>query len=124
MYTRRRVAVYLDRAIADDGEDSFPSNQLIYALIQLSGLGGDVRPVDVGSGHIIRAGWIAFGDVFSAIDELETTYWREPVFLNFNRVLWTPNPSTSGGGPLTLIATRVKWHLGVGTVGHLYVFGA
>lgn len=118
------MPTYLDRDISGDDTDVLPSNQVIYAVAWLSALGGDVREGDAHSGQILRAGWFSFGDLFNVIGATDREYWREPIYLNFQGTLWTPDPSTSGGGPLVLIASRVKWHLSVGTTGHLYVYGA
>jgi len=118
------VPTYLDRDIGGDGSDVFTGNQVLYAVVRLTSLGGDVRDGDVGSGQILRAGWITFGDELAVIGST-AEYWRELIYLNFTTTLYTPNPSTdAASGALRLIASRVKWHLSFGTNGHIYVFGA
>lgn len=118
------MPTYLDRDISGDDSDVLPGNSLIYAVVHVTSVGVEARPVEGGSDRYLRLGWIAFGDSLSVIGSVERFYWREPVYLNYLDTLWTPDPSTSGGGALTLVGSRVRWHLGVGAAAHLYIFGA
>lgn len=115
-------AVY-DADISGDGDDDLAGSAVIYAICHMGTIGGGVRELETGSpDHILRAGWISFGDVLSAIGATPRSYWRSVWWLDFVDSMYTPDPSTAGG-PTTLVATRVRWHLPPGGAAHLYVFG-
>jgi hypothetical protein len=117
------VPTYLDRDISGSGQDSLSGAHVLYLVLHLTSLGPEVRqPTFADSDSIMRAGWFAFGDTLSVIGSARP-YWREAVWINFEDVLWTPDPSTNGSQALDLVATLFRWHLGPGTAGHVYVYG-
>lgn len=117
------MPIYFDDDISGDGDDVFPSNQLIYAAVHVTSPGNEARQVVAGVPDMfLRIGWIAFGDQLDLGDGA-ALYWRDPIWLNFLRTLWTPDPSTSGSGALVLVATRVRWHLTNSATAHLFCFG-
>lgn len=118
------VPTYLDRDIANDGQDSLSGSSVIYAVVHISSVGVEARPIEGGGDRYLRLGWFAFGDNLNVIGSVSRDYWREPVFLNYLDTLWTPDPSTASGSPLVLIGSIIRWHLGVGGAGHIFVFGA
>jgi hypothetical protein len=125
LYCGAAMPAYFDADIAGDGDAALASNQVIYFVAHLAVLDPLVRHLEPSaSDHVLRAGWISFGDTLSVIGGSPFLYWRAPIWLDFERELWTPDPSTTGGSAAELFATRVRWHLQGVTSGHLYVFGA
>lgn len=120
------MGVYFDADIAGDGRaDLVGGNLILYALVHGTARGAGVRELEVGSpDHVLRAGWVSFGDHLSVIGGVDRDYWRAVWWLDFDDAMYTPDPSSSGGAPFALFATRVRWHLPVGSAAHLYVFGA
>lgn len=117
------MPTYLDSDIAGDGQDVFPSNQVIYLVVHVTTLGDEARiPALTVPDQVLRFGWLALGDSLDVGDGARD-YWREPLWINFLDTMWTPDPSTLAGSPLVLIASRIRWHLSVGAAAHLYVFG-
>lgn len=119
------MTVLFDNDISGDGiSDLVGSNHVLFWECHLTALGGDVRELEVTApDHILRAGWVSLGDRFTIGTGPFLDRWRQPVQLNFLETLWTPIPSDSPGGSLSVLATRVRWHLSPGTLGHLFVFG-
>lgn len=119
------MTVLFDNDILGDGiSDLIGGTHVLYWECHLSALGGDVRELEVTApDHILRAGWISLGDRFAIGGGPAMDRWRQPFQLNFLETLWTPTPSENAAGPFSLTASRVRWHLSPGTLGHLYVFG-
>jgi hypothetical protein len=115
-----------DADIAGEGIDSLSGSHIWYAVARIITVPPSARILEVASdGHILRAGWISFGDTLSVIGATSRDYWRSVWWLDFIDSLWTPVPSTGeGGGPLALAASRVQWSIPTGGLAHLYVFGA
>jgi hypothetical protein len=117
------VPAYLDRDISGSGQDSLSGIHVLYMVIHLTALGPEVRqPTFADTDSIMRAGWVAFGDTLSVIGSARP-YWREPMWINFEDLMWTPDPSTNSSTPLDLVASLFRWHLGAGTTAHVYIFG-
>jgi hypothetical protein len=114
-----------DAGISGDGSDSLTGSQLWYAICRLDPVGGGVRELETGSpDHVLRAGWVAFGDPISAIGGVSRVYWRAVWWLDFVESMFTPEPSTDVfNNPLTMACSKVRWHIPVGGSAHLYVFG-
>jgi hypothetical protein len=118
------MAVLLDRDISGDDQDVLAGTQPVFVLVWLFGLGPGVRDGDPGSDQIMRAGWFTLGADFAFIMGSTADYWRAPVYLNFIRTFWQPDPSIMNGtDQLTIYATKIKWHLSSGTNGHIYIGG-
>lgn len=80
-------------------------------------------PQHFGMDHMVRLGFVTLGDHFDNGDGMDVPYWREPVWLQFERNLWTPNPVYDGSGVfLSTLASWVRWSLSPGTEMHLRVF--
>ena len=117
------MPTYLDRDISGSGNDALAGSEILYAVVHLDTLGPEVRqPTFADADSIMRAGWFAFGDSLSVIGGARS-YWRDPVWINFSDLLWTPDPSSNDPTALGLVATLFRWHLSIGTSGHVYVFG-
>lgn len=117
------MPTYLDRDINGSGADTFPGNQVLFLTVRTTTIGPEVRaPSLADPDEVMRLGWFSLGD---SIDDGSgaADYWRDPVWINFLNLLWTPTPSTESGTALGLIATRVRWRLSLGTTAHLHVFG-
>jgi hypothetical protein len=114
----------VDQDIAGDGIVTFAvTADVLFMLCRLDTLGPDVRELEASApDHVLRAGWLTLGDQVTAFGETHN-YWRKPIFLDFATTLWTTEPSRVGATDGTLLASRIRWHLSVGTHGHLYVFG-
>lgn len=118
------MATLLDLDISGDGQDTLAGTEVILVLVWLFTLGPGVREGDLGSDQIMRAGWFSLGADWSAIMGSTADYWRTPVYLNFVRTMWQPDPSiVNTTDNLTVWATRLKWHLSAGTTGHINVWG-
>jgi hypothetical protein len=118
------MPTYLSRAIASDGEDSLSGTSVVYIAWRLNVVDPLVRVLDPGNpDHVLRAGWLALEDSLDPFGFGTEHYFEPPIFLNFLRGLWTPDPSTGGGGALTRVASRIRWHLEGSTAGNLFVFG-
>lgn len=104
----------------------FPGTTLevIYAIVHLTTLGSGVRVVDPADPtHILRAGWISFGANPNTIGGIARDYWEYPWYLNFTENRWVPNTGSPGTTLPVHRASRVRWYLSAGTLGHLYIFG-
>lgn len=114
-----------DADIAGDGSAVLTGSNVFFLVCHLTATGGPVRELEQGSpDHILRAGWLSLGDQLNVIGGVDLEYWRAPIWLDFIDTLWTPVPSgIHAGAALTLLATRVRWHLAIGCAGHLYIFG-
>lgn len=116
----------LDRDISAAGVDNLVgTSRLLFVALEITAIGGLVR--DSGDGqpdHILRAGWFSIGDNFSVDTGPLMDWWRPPVWIDFEDLLWTPSPSyDAAGGALALQATRFRWWLSPGTTAHVYIFG-
>jgi hypothetical protein len=120
------VGVYFDADISGAGvDDLVGGTQLYYAVLHFSAVGGQVRELEAAApDHILRAGWVSFGDRLSVIGATARDYWRAVWWLDFVDSFWTPVPTGVGGGTAVLIASRVRWYLAPGCEAHLYVYGA
>jgi hypothetical protein len=114
-----------DAAIAGDGIGSLAGSEYLYAVCRITAVPFGTRELEVGSSdHILRAGWISFGDSLGVIGGVTLDYWREVWWLDFITTLHTPRPSgVFGGAPLSEVASRVRWHIPPGGAAWLYVFG-
>jgi hypothetical protein len=118
------MATMLDIDISGDGQEPLSGSQPVFVLVWLFALGPGVRDGDPGSDQIIRAGWFTLGSDWDLIMGSTADYWRPPIYLNFIRTFWQPDPAiVNGTDQLTIYATRLKWHLSAGTNGHIYVGG-
>jgi len=117
------MATYLDRDITGSGQDVLAGANLVYLTIHVITLGPEVRtPTLADPDELLRFGWFSLGDNIDVGDGARD-YWRDAVWINFLNTLWTPIPSTGGGGPLVLAATLLRWRLSLGSVAHVHVFG-
>jgi hypothetical protein len=119
------VPVLLDRDIANSGADSLSGGTgVLFVSVQVLTVGGEARPLEVADpDHYLRLGWFSLGDHFSVETGPELDWWRAPVYVDLLNTLWTPVPTDSPGGSLTVQCTRIRWSLGPGTTAHLHVFG-
>jgi hypothetical protein len=118
------MPAYFDADISGDASSALASNQLVYLVCHNITPSPGQRELEVGSpDHVLRAGWLAFGDTLNVIGGINRAYWRQPIFLDFEDMLWTPDPSGQPGTPFELQATLVRWHIPPGGLYHLYVFG-
>lgn len=117
------MPAYFDSDLSGDGQDVFPGGEVLYLIVHVTDPGVEARqPSPLVADQYVRIGWLALGDNLSLIGGARD-YWREPIWLNFLDTLWTPDPSSNTPNPLGLVATRIRWHLGVGAAAHCYVFG-
>lgn len=118
------MPAYLDRDISGDGQDSLTGSNVIYAVIHVTALGSEARVLTPSvPDAVARFGWFSWGDNVPVIGGARD-YWREVEWINFLDLLWTPTPSSVGGGPTGLTATLFRWHLSIGAEAHVYVFGS
>lgn len=130
-YARRRAVeeaapmpAYFDADISGDGSSALLSNQVVYMVVHMITPSAGVRELESGSpDHVLRAGWVAFGDTLNVIGGVSRAYWRPPIFLDFNDLLWTPIPSAQPGTAFEMQATLLRWHIPVSGLYHAYVFG-
>src|SRR5678815_2249312 len=98
------MAIYLDRTISGDGQDTLAGTDVYFATVFMLVAGQDVRYPDPDNpDRLLRYGWIAFGDNPSVGDGT-VDYWRPPIWIDWASQLWTPDPSTSGSQILTLFS--------------------
>lgn len=118
------MPTYLDQDIAGDGQADLAGASVWYLVLHVTALGDEARlPAPSVPDQIMRFGWLALGDTLDVIGGARP-YWRDPLWINFTDVLWTPVPSSDSSGPLALVATLLRWHLSVGAAAHVYVYGA
>jgi hypothetical protein len=120
------LTVLFDGDISDAGAaDLVGGSNIFFVTVHLTALGPLVSiPWSSDTDHILRAGFFSLGDHFDIGDSDVHDWWRAPIWIDFSDTLWTPLPTTDSSGPLTVVATRVRWSLSVGTTGHLHVFGS
>lgn len=117
------MPTYLDRDIAGDGSDNLAGTEVLYLVVHVTAPGDEARfPTPGVTDSVMRLGWVALGDTLDVIGGARA-YWRDPVWLNWIDVLWTPVPSTADPNPLGVAASLFRWHLGIGAAAHVYVFG-
>jgi len=117
------MPTYLDQDIAGDGTASLAGAEVLYIIVHVSDLGDEARvPTPSVPDQVVRLGWVALGDTLDAIGGARS-YWRDPIWLNWTDVLWTPVPSTEDPNALGCVASLLRWHLGIGAAAHVYVFG-
>lgn len=119
------MTVYLDQAVSGDQIWNLTGgNQVLFLACALDPLPSSVSHPDAGApDHVLRAGWLSLGDSLVLPGSSAEDYWRLPIFLDFERLFWTPIPSTVGGTPEVAIASLIRVHMAVGVSGRLYVFG-
>jgi hypothetical protein len=115
------MGVEFDGDVSGSGSASWTTSNILFVSADLTTLGLDPRPAD-DSDHVLRAGWWTLGDEFDiGLGTFE--YWRPVVHVNFTHQLWTPDPSgIQFGNPLTLVASRIRWHFAPSVLAHLHVF--
>jgi hypothetical protein len=118
------MPTYLNRAISGDGTDTLVGNQIVYMAWRISTVDPMVRGVDpLNPDHVLRLGWISFGDSLDPFGFGAEDYWQPPIWLDFLLGLWVPSPSHFGGGVLDRFGTIIRWHLTGTSAGELHVFG-
>lgn len=70
--------------------------------------------------HILRAGFITWGDNNSVIGGVDRIYWKPPHWLSFQAEIYTTGIDDLGGTPSTFVAHYFRWSLSPGTSGHIY----
>lgn len=111
--------------IAGDSGATLAGSEIFYAVCHFTSVGAPVRELEVGSpDHILRAGWVSFGDSLSVIGGSPISYWLPVWWLDFVSSFWTPNGSVVGTTPVGQNATLVRWHLQPGGSAELYVYGS
>ncbi len=111
-----------DADITGDGQDVLTGGaEPVFAAVHVSTLGTSARIAEPGDPRYLRLGWFSFGDTI-ALGIGTFDYFRSPIWIDFTDLLWTPDPSTLAGTPLSDHASLVRWHLFGGAVAHLYVY--
>lgn len=120
------MGVYFDGEITADDVIDFSSEGSHVLYVAFTVTTPPIRPgfpTDGLDDHHLRIGWFSLGDNFD-IGGGATNFWRALEWWNFDDNLWTPLPSTdSGGGGLSVAATRIRYFLFPGTIGHLHIYG-
>lgn len=119
------MTVMLDRDIDGVGQDNLVgTSSVLFVAVAITDPGVLARPVPDGTDdHFLRMGWFSLGDNFSVGVGDAFDWWRAPVWLDFERQLWTPDPSGVPGGAGVIQATRFRWALAPGVSAHAFVFG-
>lgn len=119
------MALYFDSVVSGTAAVDLPApSHVIFVAADITVMGPGVGQLgqDLGD-HRSRVGWFQLGDHFD-IGEGAIDRWREPVWINWDGVLWTPVPSTdSGGGALSVVAPRMRYWFSAGTSVRLYIYG-
>ena len=121
------MTVFANQAIADVGEVNFGGGQQIqFALVHVTDVGFEARPIEAGSpDHMLRIGWLSFGNDTDLIDATSRTYWTQPKWIDFVNWQWHPEPTRDPGTTdLTVWASRIRWQLYSGVQAWLFVVGA
>lgn len=119
------MTVYLDTTTAGDQVLGLVGgNQVIFVAIDLTTVDPSVsHPDSTASDHLLRAGWFTLGDSLILPGSAAADYWRDPMYFSFERLFWTPDPSTLSGAPGVMIASLIRVHFAFGCAGRVYVFG-
>jgi hypothetical protein len=112
----------IDTDISGQGTyDVGSSAQMLFFEVHLDTLGPLVRIPELSDpDHLLRAGFITWGDINNAIGGVDRIYWKPPLWLDFVDQLYTPTGDNVAGQPITFIAHWFRWSLGPGTSGHIY----
>ena len=70
--------------------------------------------------HVIRAGFITWGDENPVIGGVNRVYWKAPFWLDWIDQIYTTGIDDLGGTPATFVARWFRWSLLPGTSGHIY----
>jgi hypothetical protein len=114
--------VAVDTDISGQGTvDVGSSANMIFWECHLDAIGALVRiPELTDIDHVLRAGFITWGDHNTGIGGVDRIYWRQPYWLSFVDELYTANGDTNNGLFTTFSAHYFRWSLSPGTSGHLY----
>lgn len=118
------MATLYSASLAGSGVDTMAGTYVAFALLDMTAVSPGARLVDV-SDRYLRAGWIAFGDIISGFAVSDGIYWRLPIFLDWDKTLWTPIPTNDGSLSINLQmrATRIRWFLPAGCALYVQVEG-
>jgi hypothetical protein len=119
------MAVYLDTTTSGDAVlNLVGGNQVLFVAIHVTTVDPSVsHPDATASDHLLRAGWFSLGDSLILPSSSAEDYWRPPNYFAFERMFWTPDPTTVGGTPQAVIASLIRTHFAAGCSGRVYVFG-
>lgn len=111
-------------SLSGSGTDIMAGTWVTFAVIEALTVSPGASLVDVPD-HYLRAGWIAFGDAISGLSVSNGDYWRPPIFVNWDRNLWTPVPTNDAGLTLNLQmrATKIRWFMPAGSSVYVQVEG-
>lgn len=121
---RMAFVAYHD-TVSGTAEISFAAtSQVLFVAVRLSVVGDTVRYTELGvTDHLLRAGWVSLGDHFDIGDGVDRNYWRAPIWVDFEHILWTCNPTHVGTGldPTTMVASRLRYSFSAGTTAEILV---
>ncbi len=120
-----RMTVLVDQAISGSGALSFGSDRVNYALVNLDVIGASSRiPSLADPDHRLRLGFLSFGAATNVIFGTTFVYWSAPIWIDFEQFKWAPDPETDYlANDFGYWASDVRWALGDGTSGWLFVYG-
>jgi hypothetical protein len=119
------MTLYFDGSVSGSGVADLVSGQDVqFVSVDVTTVGPLSSIIEADNpDHVLRVGWVSLGDHFD-VGFGDVDHWREIIWVNFEQVLWTPQPSgIVGGAPLSVLARRVRWWFNSGTVAWLRVFG-
>lgn len=120
------MPAYLDADLSDSGVSSWDTGGagvlFVAWRVTVIGLGPNVPDPANNPDRMLRLGWLSLGDVLT-IGGVSGDNWREPIWLDFERGLWTPLPSNNTAESFQVIAHRLRWGFAPGTTVHVLVYG-
>jgi len=119
------MTVLYDADISGSGSAAVPvgHNTWYVALLHISAVGPEARPIGIDPDHYMRLGWWTTGGISNVIGGVDRTYWNPPMWLNTLDSRFAPSPNEVGSLFSLDFLGMVRWALTYGTLGHLYVEG-
>lgn len=107
------MPVIFSDTISGSGAVDWADIEVDYILVDVLERGGANSPDLNDPDHILRFGWVALRRIEDPFGE-PRTYWRAPIWIDFEHFYWTPIPAWNASADLAIWSQGIRWSLSLG----------